>query len=268
MSDAPSTAVTGLLQGQVALIAGVGPGLGRDLAVAFGAAGADVVLGARNPDHLDPVAREVTGLGRRALPVKVDVTDSDAVNELATRAVEELGGLDTVVYNAFMPSAMTTVVDGDADEWQQGFDVNVTGAMRLAQATAGALAERSGSIVMVNSQAARRSQPRRGAYSASKAALLSLSRTLAGELGRNGVRVNSVVPGHIWGPPLEQFFRERAERIGTTPEAVYDDVAHDMALRRIASGMEVANAAVYLASPLASAITGQSIDVNAGNWFE
>lgn len=89
-----------------------------------------------------------------------------------------------------------------------------------------------------------------------------MARTLAGELGRSGVRVNSVVPGHIWGPPLEEFLAERAERLGTTPQAAYEEIAAQSALRRIATAEEVADAAVFLASPLARAITGQSLDVN------
>lgn len=269
--DRPSSGgreLGGLMSGRVAMIVGVGPGLGRDLALAFADAGADVALGARRPEVLASVAEEVAGLGRRAIDVGLDVTDDDSIERFVARTADDLGRLDAVVYNAFAPSTMTTVLDGDLDEWTRSFDVNVIGAARVAREAANHLAEHSGSIVMINSQAARRSQARRGTYSASKSALLSLARTLASELGRDGVRVNSVVPGHIWGPPLEHFFEERARRLGTTPQAVYADVARDMALRRIATGAEVANAAVFLASPAASGITGQSLDVNAGNWFE
>jgi NAD(P)-dependent dehydrogenase (short-subunit alcohol dehydrogenase family) len=125
-----------------------------------------------------------------------------------------------------------------------------------------------GSVVMINSQAARRSQARRGPYSASKAALLSAARTLAAELGRDGIRVNSVVPGQIWGPPLERFYEEVAARKGQTPEEVYRTAAKEMALGRIPTSDEVADAVVFFASPLSRSVTGQSLDVNGGNWFE
>jgi NAD(P)-dependent dehydrogenase (short-subunit alcohol dehydrogenase family) len=124
-----------------------------------------------------------------------------------------------------------------------------------------------GSIVMVGSQAARRPAARRGPYAASKAALLVASQVLAVELGPLGVRVNTVVPGPIWGEALERHYAGVAERRGVAPSEVLDEVVADVALRRIASADEVAAAVVFLASDQASAITGQTLDVNCGNWF-
>lgn len=262
------TAMRGLFEGKVAVLVGAGPGLGRDLAGCFLEAGADLALSARREEGLTRIASELVGPPRRVLTVPADVTVADDVAGLFARVERELGQVDVVVYNAFAPPAMETVAELPDGAWEESFAVNVTAAARVARFSAPLLAATSGSMVLVNSQAARRSEPRRGPYSASKAALLSLARTLAGELGPSGVRVNSVVPGHIWGSPLERFFEERAERLGTTPEQVYRDVASAMALRRIATGREVAQAVLFLASPLASGITGQSLDVNAGNWWE
>ncbi len=261
-------AMRGLFEGKVAVLVGVGPGLGRDLARCFFEAGADLALSARREEGLARIADDLAAPQRRVLAVPADVTVADDVAGLFARVERELGRVDAVVYNAFAPPPMATVAElADAD-WDESFSVNVTAAARVARLSAPLLAAVSGSMVLINSQAARRSEPRRGPYSASKAALLSLARTLAGELGPSGVRVNSVVPGHIWGPPLERFFEERAQRLGTTPEQVYRDVASAMALRRIATGREVAQAVVFLASTLASGITGQSLDVNAGNWWD
>lgn len=259
----------GLLDNKVAVVSGVGPGLGRSLALIFAAEGADVVLASRSPGALDALAEEVTALGRRAVAVPTDITDETDAAHLIEVVGNELGRLDVLVNNAFSTGSMTRIVDDDLDAWRQAYEVNVIGTLHVTIAAVPLLeAAEDGSVVMINSQAARRSQVRRGAYSASKLALLSTARTLAGELGPRGIRVNSVVPGQIWGPPLEAHFAQRAERAGTTVDEIVADTAKDMALRRIATSDEVANAALFLASPLASAITGQSLDVNCGNWFD
>ncbi len=257
----------GLLATHIAAIVGIGPGLGRDLALRFAGAGADLVLSARRTDVAAAVADEVRALGRRAEVVSADVTSESDVGALFAD-IAGRGRLDTVVYNAFVAPSMVTLADTTDDTWQRSFEVNVVGAARVAKAATALLAASGGSIVFINTQATRRSAPRRGSYAASKSAQLSLARTLAGELGPVGIRVNSVVPGQILGPPLLRFFTERAERRQTTLQAELAEVGQGMALRRIATGTEVADAAVFLASPLASGITGQSLDVNAGNWYE
>lgn len=257
-----------VLEGRVALIVGVGPGLGQALARGFVAAGADVVLVSRRLEVPTQLCDDLEGSGHRAMALAADVTNEDQIQQLFARAHGSMGRLDTVVYNAFSPPRRTPVTQTSAAHWEESFASNVIGAARCARVAAPLLTPESGSLVMINSQAARRSQARRGPYAASKAALLSLARTLAAELGPQGIRVNSVVPGHIWGPSLEEHFAERARRLGTTPEEVHRSVTRDMALGRIVTPEEVANAAVFLASALASGITGQSLDVNAGNWFE
>jgi NAD(P)-dependent dehydrogenase (short-subunit alcohol dehydrogenase family) len=259
----------GLLDGKVAVISGVGPGLGRSLALIFAREGADLALASRSADALDALAAEVTALGRRAVPVRTDITSETDAAHLVEVVGNELGQLDVLVNNAFSMGSTARVVEDDLGAWRQAFEVNVIGTLHVTIAAVPLLeGSDDGSVVMINSQAARRSQPRRGAYSASKLALLSTARTLAGELGPKGVRVNTVVPGQIWGPPLEAHFADRAERAGTTVDEIVAETVKDMALRRIATSDEVANAALFLASPLASGITGQSIDVNGGNWFD
>jgi NAD(P)-dependent dehydrogenase (short-subunit alcohol dehydrogenase family) len=259
----------GLLDNMVAVVAGVGPGVGRALALALAREGADVALGARNAAFVESVATEVQALGRGAVWVPTDVTIEEQAQRLVTTAADAFGRLDAVINNAFATGPMTPIATTGVTGWRETFEVNVIGALNVTLAAVPYLAEApDGSVVMINSQAARRSQPRRGPYSASKAALLSTARTLAGELGRDGIRVNTVVPGHIWGPALEAFFADLAVRRSVTPEEVYASVAKETALRRIPSAEDIANAAVFFVSPLAGAITGQSLDVNAGNWFD
>ena len=200
---------------------------------------------------------------------ETDVTDPHSAAALVDLAADTFGRLDTVVYNAFSMGPMEPVGPDGLDGWRQAFEVNVMGALHVVIAAVPLLeAAPNPSVVLVNSQAARRSQPRRGAYSATKAALLSVGRTLAGELGPKGIRVNSVVPGQIGGDALDAHYAQVAERRGVPVEEVVAGVAREMALRRIPTADEVADVAVLLASPLARAVTGQSLDVNAGNWFE
>jgi NAD(P)-dependent dehydrogenase (short-subunit alcohol dehydrogenase family) len=261
--------LVGLLEGRVALVSGVGPGLGRSLALACAREGADVVLSARSTDALAEVAHEIEKQGRRAMAVPADITAPGDAERVVDEVRAELGRLDVLVNNAFTTGPFAPVADLDPDEWRTAFEVNVIGSVAMTVAAVPLLAESdAASVVMIGSQAARRSQPRRGPYSASKAALLSAARTLAGELGAQGIRVNTVVPGHIWGASLAGFFAQTAERRGTTSEEVYESVARETALRRIPDAEEIADVAVLLASPLARAVTGQSLDVNAGNWFE
>lgn len=257
----------GLLAGQRALVVGAGPGLGRDLAERFAEAGADVAVSARRLGALEEIAAAVRAHGRRTVSLPADVTSQADVDALLCAVERELGGLDALVYNAFVPPPMVPVAEVPDETWTRSFEVHVVGAVRVAKAATRLLSASKGCIVFVNTQAARRHEPRRGPYSATKAAQLSLAATLAGELGPLGIRVNSVVPGHILGPALRAHLEERARRRGTGIDAVYQEVCRPMALRRIPTGPEVAAVAVFFASPMAAAVTGQTLDVNAGNWW-
>jgi len=120
---------------------------------------------------------------------------------------------------------------------------------------------------MIGSMSMRVIEPRFGGYAASKAALASAVQTMAKELGASGVRVNSVVPGYIWGPALERYFQQLAHERATTPEAVYAEIASRTALNHIPDSEEVAAAVVFFASDLSRAVTGQALDVNGGHYF-
>jgi NAD(P)-dependent dehydrogenase (short-subunit alcohol dehydrogenase family) len=255
------------LGGRTALISGVGPGLGRDIALLFAREGAQVVLAARRPEVLEAVAAEVGAAGGRALCVPTDITVPGDCRRLV-EAATDFGGLHVLVNNAFAFGPREKIADRDLEEWRPAIEVNLLGTVRLSVAAAKVMGSAGGgSIVMINTQAMRRNHPRRGPYSASKAALLSASQTLAAELGPRNVRVNSVVPGHVWGPPLETFFANMAKERGVNPEEVYDEVARGLPLRRIPTGADVAEAVLFFASDRSRSITGQSLDVNGGNWF-
>jgi NAD(P)-dependent dehydrogenase (short-subunit alcohol dehydrogenase family) len=259
----------GLLAGQVAVVSGIGPGLGREIALALAREGADVVLGGRTERRLAKVAAAVTDAHAvRAVPVVCDVTDEAACVALADRAVAELGGIDILVNNAFDTGDDSTVLEADLEAWQATMDVNFYGAVRMTRAVSAHLEARGGgSVVMINTMSTERIRPRFGVYAASKSALRSISRTLAQELGPAGIRVNSVHPGYIWGPSVEWFFQHEAERRGISPEEVYREVADETCLGYLPPAAEIADAVLFFASPLARAVTGQSLGVNAGHWL-
>lgn len=256
------------LEGRVAIVSGIGPGLGRETALALAKAGADVVLSARTPRRLEEVAAEVRALGREALCVSADVSREDAGRRVAEEAARRFGRIDVLVHNAFRSHPYDLVEEARLEDWRAVFDVNVFGSVALTQAVVPHMKERGGAVVMVGSMSMRIVEPRFGAYAASKGALVTTARTLARELGRHGIRVNTVVPGYIWGPALERYFASLAAQQGTTPQAIHDGVAEKTALGRIPTGADVAGAIVFLASDAARAITGQTLDVNGGHFFD
>lgn len=255
-----------LLKDKVIVVSGIGPGLGRSIAVRGAEQGADVVLAARTQSRLEEVAKEVTALGRRALTVPTDIADPAAAQRLAEATMAEFGRADALVHNALAMPPIKLLGEVDLDAVQTAFNTNVIGALRLTRLFTPALEQAGGSVVMVNSMVVRFSQLTMGPYKASKAGLLAIAQSLATELGPKGIRVNSVAPGHIWGDSLKWYFGYLAKKRGVDPQEVYDETAASTDLRRLVEPDEVADAVLFLVSSLARAITGQCLDVNAGEY--
>jgi NAD(P)-dependent dehydrogenase (short-subunit alcohol dehydrogenase family) len=255
-----------LLRDKVVVVSGVGPGLGRSIALRCARAGADLVLASRTESRLIEVAKEVTDLGRRAVTVPTDVSDPDACERLAGTAVESFGKVDTLVNNAFAMPPMADLTTVDPDGIRASFETNVLAALRLTRLLAPALATAHGSVVMVNSMVLRHSQRTFGPYKMTKAALLAMAQSLATELGPRGVRVNTIAPGYIWADNVKWYFKYLAGERGVTPQQVYDERAADIDLRKLPEPDEVADTVVFMASDLARAVTGQCLDVNGGEY--
>ena len=157
----------------------------------------------------------------------------------------------------------------DFDDWRMAFDVNLFGALNVVQAAIPALRESSaGSVIFIGSQITRRVFPGRGSYASSKAALLGAAKVLAAELGPDGVRVNTVVPGRMWGPSLRSGIARLAIERGTTNEEQVQSWKNATALKRLATDEECGRTVIFLASDLSAAITGQTIDANAGETMQ
>lgn len=258
--------MTGMLDGKVVVISGVGPALGTTLARRCAEAGADLVLAARTAERLDEVAALVTASGRRAVSVTTDITVDEQVDNLVARALEAYGKVDVLINNAFRVPSMKPLADTTFQHIRDAIELTVLGALRLTQGFTPALAESKGSVVNVNSMVIRHSQPKYGAYKMAKAALLAMSQSLATELGDKGIRVNSVAPGYIWGGTLQAYFEYQAGKYGTTVDDIYQAAAVNSDLKRLPTEDEVASAILFMASDLSSGITGATLDVNCGEY--
>jgi NAD(P)-dependent dehydrogenase (short-subunit alcohol dehydrogenase family) len=159
-------------------------------------------------------------------------------------------------------------MDAPLDEWRQTMDVNLWGTLQMTRAAVPAMIDRGGgSIVMINSMSTHRLERRYGAYAASKGALETATKTLALELGVEGIRVNGVFPGYIWGDSVAWYFDHLGTKRGVSGEDVYQEVAAGTALGYLPHSSEIAGSVVFFASDLSKPVTGQSLDVNCGHWM-
>jgi len=259
------------VDGLVVMIVGAGPGLGATLARRCADDGADLVLAARRPGALDEIADDVRSRGRLALAVPTDVSERDQVRALAERAHAELGRIDVLVNAAFPPAPGGPVVDMDddaMDAWRRSIDAGAYGTLLTCRFVAPYMIDAGkGAIVNVTSMTSRHAHGGRSDYAAGKAAMHRLGWALADELGPHRIRGNAVAPGAILGEGVRRWIEGNAAANGLTYEEQLARQTHEMALRRIATEDEVANAVLFLASDFASGITGATIDVNAGQLF-
>ena len=253
-----------LLSDRVALVSGVGPGVGRAVALRLAQQGANLVLSCRGVEKAEAIATEVRELGREVLVQSCDVTQPEQCQALVDTTLEKLGRLDVLINNAFATGKMRPLMKAEvAEQWRTAFEVNVYGTLDLSQRAALAMND-GGSIVMIGTQAALQPQPGLGSYGASKAALAAAAQGLAVELGSRSIRVNTVVPSHIDGPNLRYWFKMEAERRSIDEEEVYRETAALGLLPHVCTSGEVAGAVLFFASDLSSAVTGQSLSVNCG----
>jgi NAD(P)-dependent dehydrogenase (short-subunit alcohol dehydrogenase family) len=255
-----------MLDGKVVVISGVGPALGTTLAQRCAAEGADLVLAARTAERLDDVAKQIADTGRRAVSVATDITDEAQVANLVEASLAAYGRVDVLINNAFRVPSMKPLAQTTFQHIRDAIELTVLGALQLIQGFTAALAESNGAVVNVNSMVIRHSQAKYGAYKMAKSALLAMSQSLATELGGDGIRINSVVPGYIWGDTLRGYFEHQAGKYGTTVEEIYAATAVNSDLKRLPTEDEVASAILFLAGDYSSGITGQTLDVNCGEY--
>lgn len=244
------------LTGKRALVTGASRGIGRALAVGLAAAGADVALSARDVPLLEEVRAEVEALGRRAWVLPADVTDPEACRGLVQECLAAMGQVDVLVNNAGGSSFYGPFNDLRFSGWEKVMRLNVDSIVHLSQAMGRHLVERgSGSVINVASVAGLAGVPMLAPYAASKAAVISLTKTLALEWGPSGVRVNALCPGwtktdlnrDLWNGPDQGWA-----------------LIEKQALKRWATVAEMVGPLVFLASDASSYVTGQSLVVDGG----
>jgi NAD(P)-dependent dehydrogenase (short-subunit alcohol dehydrogenase family) len=260
----------GLVAGKVAIVSGVGTGLGRSIAMVLAEEGAHVVRAARNSSRLDEVADEIMTAGGHAIAVPTDVTVPEQCAHQVERAVDEFGRLDVFVNNGHHQGDFAELADSNIDAWHSVFAVNLYGPMRIIQAAIPIMrAQGDGRIVNVNSGAVISSKPTLGAYSASKAGLASVTKTLALELGRSGIRVNGIYVSSMLGDNVVEWGRRVARAEGIT----FDEWLGRKSQAEFATGTmplpdDVAGVALFLSCDMARTVTGQLLGANNGQWVE
>ena len=248
------------LQGQTAVVTGAGRGIGEGIAIGLAEAGCDVVLTARREAEIEAVAEQVRSLGRRAVAVPGDITDGKFVEELADLAVEELGSLSLWVSNAGGADDRTPrhLADMPDRQWDYQLDLNLRAVFTGSRAAARVMGD-GGSIINISSGAALKPSPSNGPYAVAKAGVDSLTRTMSTELAPRGIRVNGVAPGPVPTEVFMEFFNASEDDLPGLGKKL------GIPLGRLGTPGDVANAVVFLASPAASWITGQTLLVNGGN---
>jgi NAD(P)-dependent dehydrogenase (short-subunit alcohol dehydrogenase family) len=257
------------MPGKTVIISGVGPGLGRRVALAAAREGANVVLGARTEKTLQDVADEVDPDGTKVAIAAGDIAQDETARRLAQVAVERFGGIDALVNCAAYSPFGGLEQAGDFSDWRATLEVNLIGGMQMVRAALPQLRQSEGAVVFVSSQTQWFPPPEapQMAYAASKGAIWGAMHHLALEVGTSKVRVNEVAPGWMYGPPVEMYLSMTAEAQGVSRDEVKQTLTKDMALGDMATDADVAEAIVFFASPRSRGITGQTLFVNAGEFM-
>jgi len=256
-----------LLADKIAVVTGVGPGMGRSIVHLFAREGASLALGARNEERLQSIAREAEALDRSVITLPTDLTNRDSCRRIVQAAIDRFGGVDILVQNGADIGDFVAAEDADPNRWREIMEANFFGALHLVQAVVPSMKQRGkGRLIFVNSGAGIDPAPLFGGYGASKAALASLVRSLATELGPFGIRANGVHLGPVNEDHYQRWAEDEAHKAGLSVAQWTNDFVKIFPLRYVPPPEECAGTVLFLASDLSCPITGQAICVNAGRF--
>ncbi|MBM4464354.1 MAG: sorbitol-6-phosphate dehydrogenase [Chloroflexi bacterium] len=255
------------LQDRVAIVTGGAQGLGEAICYRLAREGAHAIVADLNMEGAERVAAEIVAqTDRRAIPVRVDVTDEAQVAAMVDRAVQEFGRLDILVANAGILIA-EAVDEFAAEKWRAVIEVNLVGYFLCAKHAARVMkAQRSGVIIQINSKSGKKGSYKNSAYAASKFGGIGLTQSIALELAEYGVRVNAICPGNLLDSPLwvDSLYKQYAQKWGISEEQVRQRYVDQVPMKRGCTYEDVCNVVVFLASDQASYMTGQAINVTGG----
>ena len=254
------------LENRVALVTGAAKGLGRDICLTLAREGADLALAARDVPPLEKLKDEIEAQGRRALVVPTDVTDEAAVERMVAKTLEAYGRIDILVNAAGVTGPIETPVQEiKVEDFRFVLEANVLGTfLPTKHVLPGMIARKYGKVVNISGTSGLRGYKYRAAYSSSKWALRGFTRTVALEVGPHNINVNALHPGIVAGDRMDKLCREKGKKRGWTPEQVHQEYVNEMALRRVTTSQDIANAVLYLASDDSKNMTGQSVTVDGG----
>ena len=259
-----------IVKDKVIIVSGIGPGLGIKLAIEAAREGARVVVAARTPANLDEAERRMREVAPNCEMLKqpTDIVDRAQCKRLVEATMARFGRIDALINSAFFHGAFGGLAEGDLADVRMILDTNLIGTMNLTQEAIPAMKKGGGgSIVMINTMATRLPNTFEAGYAASKGALVVAAKYLALELGPSNIRVNSLLPGWMWGAPVQTYVKQAAAAENVAEDVIVARIAANIALRRIVKDDECARAALFLASDYASAITGAQLDANGGHFM-
>jgi len=257
-----------ILDGKTVVVTGVGPGLGGEVAKLVLRDGGNAVLAARTADKLATIAEELDPSGERVAQLPTDIGEAEQCRALAAVALERFGAVDGVVQVAAYDSFLAGLEGTGDDDWRAIFDTNVVGSMHVVSAMAETMGERGGSIVLIGSQSSVLPPVMEQlAYASSKGALRAAMFHLAKALGPRKIRVNTVVPTWMWGPPVQMYVQWQMADRGISEEEAIGEITANMPLGEIPADEDVAESAIFLCSDRARTITGQTLYVNSGEYM-
>ena len=252
------------LAGQVAIVTGAGRGIGRATALELARMGADIVIAELDRATAERTAVEVKDLGRRASVVPTDVTSRSALKTMAERTQAEFGRIDILVNNAGIYRAALPL-EITEEHWDAVMNINAKAVFFASQAVLPTMiAQQRGTIISLASMAAKVGSRNNLPYNASKAAVVSITKSLALAHAADGIRVNCVCPGYVETDMWTAVARQQSALMGLSPEEFTRQRAAQVPLGRMERPEDVANVIAFLASPRASYMTGQAINITGG----